>query len=41
MTTVLSSEPGGGIQRGDTQAAQGIKQINRRRVVYGLKTIQT
>jgi hypothetical protein len=29
------------IQRGDAQAAQGIRQINRRRVVYGLKKIQT
>ncbi len=29
------------IQRGDAQAALGIKQINRRRVAYGLKKIKT
>jgi len=29
------------IQRGDAQAAEGIRQINRRRVAYGLRKIQT
>ena len=29
------------IQRGDSQASLGIRQINARRVVYGLKKIQT
>jgi hypothetical protein len=29
------------IQRGDAQAAEGIRQINQRRVVYGLKKIQS
>jgi hypothetical protein len=29
------------ILRGDAQADKGIQQINRRRVIYGLKKIQT
>jgi hypothetical protein len=29
------------LQRGDAEATQGIRQINRRRVVYGLNKIQT
>ncbi len=29
------------IQRGDAQAAEGIRQINSRRVVYGLNRIQS